>query len=89
MVQMIVRLDKELKKKAALIARREGKSLSQVVRELLEDYVRQRDIQAHIEDLWEYFGEKIKEQGLTEEDIPRLIAEVRADMRAEREGKHR
>ncbi len=77
MVQMVIRVDGKLKEKAAQIARREGKSLSQVVRELLEDYVRQRDIQAYIEELWDYFGEKLRAQGITEEDIPRIIAEVR------------
>ena len=85
MVQMIVRVDPELKEKAAFIARREGKSLSQVVRELLEEYVRQRDMSAYIEDLWNYFGERLKEQGITPEDIPRIIEEVRSEIRAERE----
>ena len=83
MVQMVIRLDENLKEKALWIARREGKSLSQIVRELLEEYVRQRDIQTYIEELWDHFGEQLRAQGITEEDIPNIIAEVRAKMRAE------
>jgi predicted DNA-binding protein len=62
--QMMVRIDPELKAKVNTIAKSEGKSISEVVRELLEDYVRDRDIGLYIDDLWK--------------DITHAIQEVRA-----------
>jgi predicted DNA-binding protein len=50
--QMIVRIDPELKTKVNNLAKAEGKSISEVVRELLEDYVKDRDIGLYIDDLW-------------------------------------
>ena len=42
--QMIVRVDPDLKAKVNNFAKAEGKSVSEVVRELLEEYVKNRDI---------------------------------------------
>ena len=76
--QMIVRIDPDLKAKVNNFARAEGKSVSEVVRELLEDYVRDRDISSYIDDLWGRIGEKLTSRGLTSKDIQRTIREVRA-----------
>ena len=62
--QMIVRLDRELKTKVDNLAKTEGKSLSEVVRELLEEYVKNRDIGAYIDDLWGRIGAKLTSRGL-------------------------
>ena len=71
--QMIVRINPELKNKVNSLAKSEGKSVSEVVRELLEDYVKNRDIGLYIDDLWQRIGDK-----LTSKDIQRAIQEVRA-----------
>ncbi|OQX63215.1 MAG: CopG family transcriptional regulator, partial [Desulfococcus sp. 4484_241] len=42
--QMIIRLDPGLKDKASNLAKKEGKSLSELVRELLEKYTKERDM---------------------------------------------
>ena len=76
--QMIVRIDPELKTKVNNLAKAEGKSLSQVVRELLEDYIRNRDIGSYIDDLWARIGNKLTSRGLSPKDIQRAIREVRA-----------
>ncbi len=75
--QMIVRIDPELKNKINKLAKAEGKNVSEVVRELLEDYVRDRDIGSYIDDLWERIGGKLKSRGYTPRDIQRAIREVR------------
>ena len=75
--QMIVRINPELKNKVNKLAKAEGKNVSEVVRELLEDYVRDRDISFYIDDLWERIGGKLKSRGYTLNDIHRVIREVR------------
>ncbi len=76
--QMIVRVDPDLKARANTFAKAEGKSLSEVVRELLEDYVRNRDIGAYVDDLWGRIGDQLASKGVGPKDIKRAILEVRA-----------
>ena len=76
--QMIVRINSELKNKVNNLAKSEGKSVSEVVRELLEDYVRDRDIGSYIDELWGRVGGKLSSRGVTAKDIKRTIREVRA-----------
>jgi predicted transcriptional regulator len=76
--QMIVRIDPKLKTKVSNLAKAEGKRVSEVVRELLEDYVRDRDMASSVDDLWTRVGGKLASRGLTLKDIPRVIKEVRA-----------
>jgi predicted DNA-binding protein len=76
--QMMIRIDPELKAKVNTIAKSEGKSISEVVRELLEDYVRDRDIGVYIDDLWKRIGTRLSSRGLGPGDITRVIRGVRA-----------
>ncbi len=75
--QMIVRIDPELKTKVNKLAKAEGKSISEVVRELLEDYVKDRDIGLYIDDLWRRISTKLTSRGFGPKDIKRVIQEVR------------
>ena len=75
--QMIVRIDPELKTKVNNLAKAEGKNISEVVRELLEDYVKDRDIGLYIDDLWKRIGDKLESRGFGPEDIKTAIQEVR------------
>lgn len=76
--QMIVRVHPELKARVNRIAKTEGKSVSEVVRELLEDYVRDRDMGAYVDDLWDRIGGKLSARGVVRKEIQRVIKEVRA-----------
>ena len=76
--QMIVRIDPQLKNKVNTLAKAEGKSVSEVVRELLEEYVKNRDIGIYIDDLWHRIGAKLKSQGAGPKELQRAIREVRA-----------
>ena len=76
--QMIVRIDPELKNKVNNIAKAEGKSVSAVVRELLEDYVKNRDIGLYIDDLWQRIGDKLISRKIGTKEIQSAINEVRA-----------
>ena len=76
--QMIVRINPELKNKVNSLAKSEGKSVSEVVRELLEDYVKNRDIGLYIDDLWQRIGDKLISRKIGPKEIQRAIQEVRA-----------
>ncbi len=75
--QMIVRIDPALRQKVSSLAKAEGKSVSEVVRELLEDYVKERDIGSYIDDLWERTGGKLKSREVGPEQIRRAISDSR------------
>lgn len=75
--QMIIRIDPEVKKRLSKLARIEGKTTSQMVRELIEDYMKERDIGAYVDDLWNRIGGKLKSRGVKPSDIDRAIKEVR------------
>jgi len=75
--QMIVRINPELKNKVNSLAKAEGKSVSEVVRELLEDYVKNRDIGLYIDDLWQRIGNKLVSRKVGPKEIQRAIQEVR------------
>ena len=76
--QMIVRINPELKNKVNSLAKAEGKSISEVVRELLEDYVKNRDIGLYIDDLWQRIGDKLISRKIGPKEINQAIKEVRA-----------
>jgi predicted DNA-binding protein len=75
--QMIVRINPELKNKVNTLAKAEGKSISEVVRELLEEYVKNRDIGLYIDDLWQRIGDKLVNRKIGPKEIQRAIREVR------------
>ncbi len=75
--QMIVRIQPELKAKVNTLAKAEGKSVSEVVRELLDGYVKNRDISSYIDDLWDRVGSNLKTRGVRRSDIQRAIKDAR------------
>lgn len=74
---MIVRIDSDTKKKASALAKAEGKTISQVIRELLENYIRERDMSAYIDDLWTRIGAQLAAAGKGPKNIPNAIEAVR------------
>ncbi|MBM4135896.1 MAG: ribbon-helix-helix protein, CopG family [Nitrospira sp.] len=75
--QMIIRIDPEVKDRLNKLARVEGKTTSKMVRELIEDYIKERDISAYIDDLWNRIGEKLRAKGIKSRDIDEAIKAVR------------
>jgi predicted DNA-binding protein len=78
---MIIRIDSEIKEKVSKLARQEGKTTSQVVREMIEEYVRERDISSYVDDLWERIGKKLKTRKRKIDDIEEIIKKVRTKKR--------
>jgi predicted DNA-binding protein len=76
--QIIIRVDDDLKQKVSRFALSEGKNASQVVRELMEQYVADRDMSGYIDNLWSRIGERLKTAGTKPIDINRAIKAARA-----------
>lgn len=75
--QMIIRLDPNLKNRVNQFAKAEGKTTSEVVRELLENYIQSRDASTYIDDLWDRIGTQLTSKGKKHKDISKIIKEVR------------
>ena len=75
--QMIIRIDPELKDKLNRLARTEGKTTSQMVRELVENHIREHDIGSYIDNLWDRAGRKLRSKGVTPAGIDKAVKDVR------------
>jgi predicted DNA-binding protein len=73
----------EMAAAAQALAKRENRTMSELMREAFRTY-NERQVARFIDEMGAYAKTK-NPKGYTEEDIPRLVAEVRAEMRAERE----
>jgi predicted DNA-binding protein len=76
--QMLIRIDDETKERFYRLARMEGKSASEKIREMIEDYIAKTDISHVIDNLWSRIGLKIKDKGFREGDIEKMIQDARA-----------
>ncbi len=75
--QMLIRIEDELKNKLIKLARSEGKTASELIRHLINNYVNERDISAHIDDVWNRIGQKLKSNGVTSSAVEKAIKESR------------
>jgi predicted DNA-binding protein len=74
---MLIRIDPKLKEKIQQLARYEGKTTSGMVREIIEDYVKERDIGTYVDDLWKRIGKKLRSKGKKQSDIRQEITRAR------------
>jgi predicted DNA-binding protein len=79
--QMIIRMDPELKNKLNKLARIEGKTTSEMVRELIEDYIKEHDIGSYVDSLWGRIGEKLKSKRATQASVSKTLRDVRKGKR--------
>ena len=75
--QMIIRIDAEKRRMLNRLSRSEGKTTSEVVRGLINNFVNEHDISNFIDNLWDRIGAAMKRKGYTQKDIARSIAETR------------
>jgi predicted DNA-binding protein len=71
--QMIIRIDNEVKNRLNKLARIEGKTTSEIVRGLIEEYIKEHDIGSYIDDLWDRTAKKLKSRGITPAVIEKAI----------------
>jgi predicted DNA-binding protein len=76
--QMVIRIDDETRDKFQRVSRMEGKTASEKMRELIENYVRKADLSQVVDDLWDRIGAKADKQGVKAGDVDRIIRETRA-----------
>lgn len=79
--QMIIRVNSNTKNKFQKIARMEGKTASEKIREMMEIYIAQKDFAAAVDRVWDKITAEFKKRGITENDIEKAIKEVRASKR--------
>ncbi|WP_420237985.1 ribbon-helix-helix protein, CopG family [Telmatobacter bradus] len=73
----------EMAEKAIALAKAQNRTISELMRETFRAY-EERRISTLFDEMNKY-AETRNPHGYTEEDIPRLVKEVRAEMRAEKE----
>ncbi len=70
---LTVKIEPELKNVVARLARSEGKPLSELVRDLLANYAKERDMEKHVDDLWDSIGRRLLHNAVSESDIEKAI----------------
>ncbi len=75
-----VSLPPEMLKEAERVARAEGRTRSELVREALRHYIRAREW----EEISAYGRARARELGIREKDVDRIIHEYRAEQRQKR-----
>ncbi|MFZ3207878.1 MAG: ribbon-helix-helix protein, CopG family [Geobacteraceae bacterium] len=76
--QMVIRIDDETKERFQRVSRMEGKTASEKMRELIENYVKKADLSQVVDDLWDRIGTKANKQGVNAKDVDRIIRKARA-----------
>jgi predicted DNA-binding protein len=76
--QLIIRIEPGLKNKISRLAKNEGKNVSELVRELLVNYSKERDMGSYIDGLWENIGQSLSQNNVKNVDIDNAIKQVRA-----------
>jgi predicted DNA-binding protein len=71
--QMIIRIDNDVKNRLTKLARIEGKTTSEMVRGLIEEYIKERDIGSYIDDLWNRTGKKLKAKSVSPATINKAV----------------
>ncbi len=75
--QVLIRVDKELKDKFQQMSRREQKSVNEKVRELMEEYVKEHDMETAMRSLWDEIGQSLRKKGYRASDVGKMVKKVR------------
>ena len=80
-MQMLIRIDEQKRKALDRLWKSEGKTTSEVVRELIDTFITQHDVSGYIDGLWGRMGQTLKRKGHSEADIPKFIRDSRKGAR--------
>ncbi len=75
--QLILRLDPDTKSKLNRLSRSEGKSTSQVLRGMIDQFIREHDLAGYVDGLWDRIGKKIQAKGFGPDKVQKAIREFR------------
>jgi predicted DNA-binding protein len=76
--QILIRVDEDLKNTLHRLSRLEQKSLNEKIRELIEEYVREHNMETAMKNLWDEIGESLKKKGYKKSDVDKMIKKARA-----------
>jgi hypothetical protein len=76
-MQMLIRIDEQKRKALDRLSKSEGKTTSEVVRELIDTFITQHDLSGYIDGLWGRIGQTLKRKGYGEASIPKFIKDSR------------
>jgi hypothetical protein len=76
-MQMLIRIDEQKRKALDRLSKSEGKTTSEVVRELIDTFITQHDLSGYIDGLWGRIGQTLKRKGYSEANIPKVIKDSR------------
>ena len=76
--QIIIRVDNKTKEKFYRLVRMEGRTASDKVREMVENYIKKSSVEGIVDDLWRRIGTKMKGKGFREKDVQKIVRKVRA-----------
>ena len=76
--QILIRVDEDLKNTLKRLSRLEQKSLNEKIRELIEEYVKEHNMETAMKNLWDEIGESFKKKGYKKSDVDKMIQKVRA-----------
>lgn len=79
--QIIIRIDSNIKSKFQKIARMEGKTTSEMIREMMMDCIAQKDFAAAVDKVWDKITVEFNKRGITDKDIEKAVKEVRISKR--------
>ncbi len=75
--QMIIRIDPRKREQLKKLSKAEGKATSEVVRGLIDNFIKERDMSGYIDDLWKRTGTIMAKKGRSFKDVGRVIKESR------------
>lgn len=75
--QLVIQVEPELDEQIGRLARAEGKSASQIAHDLLADYVRQRNMVAHLDNLWARIRSQLPDRAQDPEYLQQIIRQAR------------
>jgi predicted DNA-binding protein len=82
--QIIIRIDPHKREQLKKLSKAEGKATSEVIRELIDNFIKDHDMDGYIDDLWKRTGTLLTKKGLSLKDVNRVIKESRIAQRAGR-----
>ena len=77
--QLIIRIDEKLKEDFARAVKFEGKTVSEKIREFAVEYTAEKSFSSVVDNLWDRISAKIKDSGVNEKVIDKIIREVRSE----------
>ncbi|HEY6171486.1 MAG TPA: ribbon-helix-helix protein, CopG family [Candidatus Kapabacteria bacterium] len=79
---ILIRVDKEKKERFERMARRRGKTTSEVVRELMDEYIQKYDMKGYLSEVMKEIGDGLRRDGYTVDDVDKVIKEYKKEKRA-------